>query len=381
LALLLLAAWSSHGQITQEVGSMLQTIDQLPMLSSLSLYLSLPYFNDFVQLLNQTTTDQITLFAPANYGVERFLSAEEQYFRKMGKTRPEYLAKLIAEKALKKQWLVWIGELQTMEMGMERAAKLSLYKQAFADFYMSEIKPTGTGIRVLRANLAYHLLPGLLWSTDIKRFTVVKTMLVDPMFVKLQHGEAQKLIIEKSKVGKGIELRFGNPMWSLYKARVLVSDIECTNGIIHIIDSCLLFPHNVSTITDAPGTSLGRSIVKAQNLMQLIGKQRSVTMVVPLDFALTKVLDIVNGVARIKPNLSFSFSELLSAHIINGVHYLTDKTADSWQTMAGSQLSVSLLDKSYFTIGQAKVIYPNILTNNGVMHIVDSVIMPPIGLF
>jgi hypothetical protein len=67
---------------------------------------------------------------------------------------------------------------------------------------------------VLQRVLTFHVVPGKVLSTDLLRASSAKTLANEPI---------------------GIGLRVGD-------ANVTVADIECSNGVIHVIDSVLLPP-------------------------------------------------------------------------------------------------------------------------------------------
>jgi uncharacterized surface protein with fasciclin (FAS1) repeats len=69
----------------------------------------------------------------------------------------------------------------------------------------------------LAAVLTYHVVPGKVMSTDLKNGMMVKTV-----------------------QGKNITISLANGGVKVNDAKVVQADIECTNGVIHAIDTVLM---------------------------------------------------------------------------------------------------------------------------------------------
>lgn len=71
----------------------------------------------------------------------------------------------------------------------------------------------------LQAVLKYHVVPGKVMAADVVKLKSAKTALEKPV----------KIAVEKDKV-------------KINGANVVKADIECANGVIHVIDAVLLPP-------------------------------------------------------------------------------------------------------------------------------------------
>ncbi|OGF20272.1 hypothetical protein A2Y83_01935 [Candidatus Falkowbacteria bacterium RBG_13_39_14] len=88
--------------------------------------------------------------------------------------------------------------------------------KAFAEVPPSELEKWMNNKERLEKILTYHVLQGLAMSADVKKMETVKTL----------HGRR----LDINVTSKGIRVN---------GAKVLKPDIECSNGVIHIIDSVL----------------------------------------------------------------------------------------------------------------------------------------------
>jgi uncharacterized surface protein with fasciclin (FAS1) repeats len=67
--------------------------------------------------------------------------------------------------------------------------------------------------------LTYHVVPGKVMAADVVKLTEADTL----------QGAPVKIVVEEGKV-------------KVNGATVIKTDIECTNGVIHVIDGVLLPP-------------------------------------------------------------------------------------------------------------------------------------------
>lgn len=97
-----------------------------------------------------------------------------------------------------------------------------------------------------------------------------------------------------------------------------------------------------------------------------------VTVFAPTDDAFEALPADVNAQLRADPAL---LAEVLGAHIVAGAVRSTELTAGPLSTMDGSILEVTITDGAIAVDG-ARVINPDIVTGNGVVHVVEQVLLP-----
>lgn len=151
-------------------------------------------------------------------------------------------------------------------------------------------------------------------------------------------------------------------------ANVTTADVEASNGVIHVIDEVLLPPEDdiVATAVAAGSfTTLATALTEAGLVDDLQG-DGPFTVFAPTDAAFAKLAAVPSGDA---------LRDVLLYHVVPGAVGSGDLVAGSVPTLlAGESLSVSLTGG--VKVGAASVTQANIITKNGVIHVIDSVLVP-----
>jgi uncharacterized surface protein with fasciclin (FAS1) repeats len=119
------------------------------------------------------------------------------------------------------------------------------------------------------------------------------------------------------------------------------------------------------------------SAVKSANLVEPLSNLQNgpYTIFAPTDEAFNK-LPADKTSALMQPEGQKDLTNVLTYHVVPGVitsRYLRD--GQTLTTLNGEKLKVTLQNGSYYING-AKILTPNAVSSNGVIHVVDSVIMP-----
>ena len=160
-------------------------------------------------------------------------------------------------------------------------------------------------------------------------------------------------------------------------ATVTNADVLASNGVIHVIDKVLT---PTDTPTDIPRTaqcdgnytSLVSAIVQAELLETLQG-DGPFTVFAPTDQAFADAnIDLV---ALDNPEGKAALADILLYHVIDGevpASAVTDCL--SAQTVNGNPLSFSVGNSA--TVNGATITATDILTSNGIIHVIDKVLTP-----
>jgi uncharacterized surface protein with fasciclin (FAS1) repeats len=146
----------------------------------------------------------------------------------------------------------------------------------------------------------------------------------------------------------------------------LLQDIKFTDGVIHIIDTVLTIPASDSATAIAAGLSSLASALTTANLVSTVNGLSDVTIFVPSNAAFGAI-----GSAVANLNVS-QLTSILTFHVVVGtVGYSTLLTNTTLKTVnGGSVCTITVEDGSVF-VNSAKVIIPNVLVANGVVHVID----------
>ncbi|MGP8132797.1 MAG: fasciclin domain-containing protein [Halobacteriota archaeon] len=92
----------------------------------------------------------------------------------------------------------------------------------------------------LTAVLAYHVVPGKYMAIDLMKMTTAKTVQGATLTIATETAviEEDTVVVEDNVVVEDDEITAFEEL-TVDDAIVLQADIECTNGVIHVIDSVL----------------------------------------------------------------------------------------------------------------------------------------------
>jgi uncharacterized surface protein with fasciclin (FAS1) repeats len=232
--------------------------------------------------------------------------------------------------------------------------------------------PEGTVESLLKAEnkeklkqiLTYHVISGNVKSGDVVKLTEATTAM----------GEKIKIAV------KGDTVTFND-------AKLLKADIGCSNGVIHVIDSVLIPGQDAGTQTSAKkdivDTAVGAgsfntlvAAVKAAGLVETLKGEGPFTVFAPTDEAFAKIpAETIQML--LKPENKEKLQAILTYHVVSGDVRAADVVKlQNAKTVNGQEVKIKVTDKNEVMIDGAKVIKTGIECGNGVIHVIDTVIMP-----
>jgi uncharacterized surface protein with fasciclin (FAS1) repeats len=203
--------------------------------------------------------------------------------------------------------------------------------------------------------LLYHVVPGNVMASDVVSLSSAETA----------SGEELSISVDGSTV-------------MINESRVVVADIEASNGVIHVVDSVLIPPAEAQSIV-AIAAEDGRfsTLVAALEAADLVGTldgEGPFTVFAPTDDAFAMLPDgTVDALLNDIPTLQ----SILLYHVVPGNVMASDVAGlSSAGTASGLEISISVEDGAVM-INNAQVIITDIVASNGVIHVIDRVILPP----
>jgi|GEM_PF-419598 len=198
----------------------------------------------------------------------------------------------------------------------------------------------------LTAVLKYHVVSGAaVKAADLKNGQLVKT-LAGPVAAIDLSGDKPKI--------NGVTISS--------------TDIVATNGVIHVIDQVLLPPGDIVEVATAAGsfTKLAEALTAAELVDDLKG-EGPFTVFAPTDAAFAKLSAVPSGDA---------LKSVLLYHVLQGAVGPADlKEGGAAKTLSGSPVLFTLNGGA--KINDAVISTTNVVAKNGVIHVIDSVIVPP----
>lgn len=207
----------------------------------------------------------------------------------------------------------------------------------------------------LVAILTYHVVPGKVAAKDVVKLSAAKTL------------NGQRVDIKASDKGVMID-----------KANVTTTDIVCSNGIIHVIDSVILPSENdiVDTAVKAGSFKTLAAALKAAGLVDALKSDGPFTVFAPTDAAFAK---LPKGTVEslLKPENRDQLTAILKYHVASGRVFSNDLPGiGKIETLHGATLTPKIMSGKAM-INDAAVAAADIDASNGVIHVIDSVLMPP----
>ena len=207
----------------------------------------------------------------------------------------------------------------------------------------------------LVAILTYHVVAGKVKAADVVKLTKAKTVQGSEVKITVADGEVM-----------------------VNDANVVKTDIACGNGVIHVIDTVLLPKEGpmdiVDTAVKAGSFKTLAAALKAAGLVETLKGKGPFTVFAPTDEAFAK-LPAGTVETLLKPENKDKLVAILTYHVVAG----NVKAADvvklkSAETVLGQTVAIDAKDG--VKINNAKVVKADIDCGNGVIHVIDTVLLP-----
>lgn len=167
-------------------------------------------------------------------------------------------------------------------------------------------------------------------------------------------------------------------------AQVTVADIEAENGVVHVIDAVLVPPSDPFTVVDIIlesdiHTTLATA-VGAAGLVETLQGEGPFTVFAPTDAAFDALPD--GALDALLDDPTGLLTQVLLYHVVGGQALSTDLSdGQEIETLNGEFVTVTINDDGVF-INDAQVIVADLTADNGVVHVIDAVLVPqPIDTF
>jgi transforming growth factor-beta-induced protein len=204
--------------------------------------------------------------------------------------------------------------------------------------------------------LTCHVVKGKLKAADLKDGEVLTTVDGHKMTVSISNGN---VMVEN--------------------ATITFKDMEASNGVIHMIDKVILMPKpmvKAKDIVDIASESAKTltAAVTAAGLVETLQGSGPFTVFAPTDAAFADIQKDVDNL--LKPENKAKLAKVLTYHVVSGKAMAADLTdGQELTTVQGSKLKVSIKNGKVMING-ANVISADIPASNGVIHVIDKVVLP-----
>mmetsp|Transcript_12504 Transcript_12504/g.14025 ORF Transcript_12504/g.14025 Transcript_12504/m.14025 type:complete len:750 (-) Transcript_12504:62-2311(-) len=233
---------------------------------------------------------------------------------------------------------------------------------------------------VLSDILLYHVASGEALSTDLRNGMRIQTLLGEEVIVDLNNGV------------------------KINDATVVGADVLASNGVIHVINQVLVPPSvdvgaflqtcsntgaasslPSSSLVDIPTTAINAGIfstlvaaLSATDLVSALSEPAGpLTVFAPNDAAFTALPDGLVSCLLEEKNLPI-LSDILLYHVAAGTALSSDLSNEQRIStlLEGAEVTVDL-NNNGVKINGSNVVGADVLASNGVIHILDAVLVPP----
>jgi transforming growth factor-beta-induced protein len=201
---------------------------------------------------------------------------------------------------------------------------------------------------LLTSVLLYHVVPGRIMASDLS----------DGQIVTTAEGREFRVTLSGGARVNGVN--------------VVATDIEASNGVIHVVDGVLLpVDDNVDTAIGAGFTTLVAA-VQAAGLESVLRGEGPFTIFAPTDAAFGKLP--AGTVESLLADPS-ALAAILTYHVIPGRVFASDLANGlAVTTVEGSPVTITLAGGA--RVNDATLVATDIFTSNGVIHVIDTVLIP-----
>ena len=207
----------------------------------------------------------------------------------------------------------------------------------------------------LASILAYHVVPG-----KLKAEKVVKASALDTL-------NGQRVAVKVNDDGAFID-----------GAKIVSTDIKASIGVIHVIDSVILPSADdiVATAVEAGSFNTLAAALQAAGLVGALQGDGPFTVFAPTDEAFA-ALPAGTVESLLQPQNKDKLIAVLTYHVVPG-RVFSDAAAKgaTVDTLQGQSVTTRSADGKVF-VNDAQVIKADVDASNGVIHVVNKVLLPP----
>merc|ERR1711881_153261 len=184
--------------------------------------------------------------------------------------------------------------------------------------------------------------------------------------------------------GKDVEAHASSSGVMINDAKVIKADVVASNGVVHVIDHVLLPPtmfssaeSNIVELAESvPDLSTLVAALKAGGLVETLEGPGPFTVFAPTNEAFNALPDGVLA-DLLKPENKDKLVNILTYHVASGdVMSKAIKNRERIKTVEGKDVEAHV-SSSGVMINDAKVIKADVVASNGVVHVIDHVLLPP----
>lgn len=155
---------------------------------------------------------------------------------------------------------------------------------------------------------------------------------------------------------------------------VQTPDIEASNGVIHVVDSVLLPPADLVDTAVEAGFATLVTAVQTAGLEAALRADGPLTVFAPTQEAFAALGEETLNSLLGDPD---TLADILLYHVLEGDVYASEVAPGEVTMLNGDAATLAASEEGGLTIEGARIISTDVTSANGVIHVIDTVILPP----
>lgn len=210
---------------------------------------------------------------------------------------------------------------------------------------------------ILSKVLTYHVVPGRIRAADLVDGQTVTTVEGTELTIDLSGGA------------------------SVNGANITATDIEASNGIVHLIDGVLTQNLDIPEVATVRGFDTLVAALGAADLVSALQADGPFTVFAPTEDAFADALAAL-GLTAEELLASEDLADILTYHVVSGEAFADDLSdGQVLTTLQGGTLTVNISGGTVTLTGNGnaapiEVVATDVTASNGVIHAIDFVLLP-----
>ncbi|KAK0619537.1 FAS1 domain-containing protein [Immersiella caudata] len=241
---------------------------------------------------------------------------------------------------------------------------------ALSNLPSSVVNKVSTDPSFLSALLSYHILKGTYYTSNLTSSPSnnplsIQTLLNSTRYSNVTGG--QRIISTVSPSSGDINLWSG----SVFPATLQTANFNFSGGTIHIIDSMLSMPSNLTDTLLNNNLTAAVGALQQSRLAAELDAQKEITVFAPNNAAFEQIGNLIGGMTQ------EDLQRVLEYHVLEGKVLYSGMLGNGEKegTMQGGIVEFREEAGSVWVNG-ARVVGGNLLVGNGVVHVIDGVLNP-----